>query len=165
MIEIEPFICGSQQRIIPNVIVKLWQNPCEIFATFFIYQVTLIPRIWKVFAIIFLIQSKPVGTGLFNIKITDFLYQVKYITRTQKVKNHLVDIHVDIDAALAEIDAVEFDSISTSDHFYPRRKYFVIGSCCFLNNLLVRSHASRVEQRLISIAQSIVRLDRDEICK
>lgn len=74
-----------------------------------------------------------------------------------------VEIHVDIDAALAEIDAVEFDSISTSDHFYPRRKYFVIGSCCFLNNLLVRSHASRVEQRLISIAQSIVRLDRDEI--
>ncbi len=126
----------------------------------------MILHIWKAFAIIFLIQIKPVVTGLSNIKITDFLYQVKYETESQKVKKkHLVDIHVDLDAALAEIDAVEFDSISTSDQFYPRRKYFVIGSCCFLNNLLVRSHASRVEQRLISIAHSIVRLERDEICK
>ena len=166
MTETAPFICGSQQLIIPNVIVKLQPSLCEIFATFFTYQVTLILGIWKAFVIIFLIQSKPVETGHSNIKITDFLYQVKFKTANQKVKkNHSVEIHVDIDAALAEIDAVEFDSISTSDHFYPRRKYFVIGSCCFLNNLLVRSHASRVEQRLISIAQSIVRLDRDEICK
>lgn len=76
MTETVPFICGSQQLITPNVIVKLQPSLCEIFATFFTYQVTLILRIWKAFVIIFLIQSKPVETGHSNIKITDFLYQV-----------------------------------------------------------------------------------------
>lgn len=71
---------------------------------------------------------------------------------------------MDLDAALAEIDAVEFDSSSSTEQYYPRRKYFVLGSCCFYRGLLVASHANREEQKLISMLYTAIPMIHNEIC-
>ena len=98
-----------------------------------------------------------------------------------------VCLSVDLDAALAEIDAVEFDASrivtnfrflfflhfhvlvksfsSSTEQYYPRRKYIVLGSCCFYRGLLVASHASKEEQKLISMVHTIVPLQHNEICE
>ena len=73
--------------------------------------------------------------------------------------SHTVPIYVtaDIDSALAEIDAIEFDSLTgiqaASDQIYPRRKYLVVGSAVYYRGLLVGSHATRQDQRLLSVLQ------------
>ena len=72
----------------------------------------------------------------------------------------------DIDSALAEIDAIEFDSIvQTPNQFYPRRKYFVIGSAVYYRGLLIGSHSSREDQKLLSTIQSAKILLENETCK
>ena len=99
-----------------------------------------------------------------------------------------VCLSVDLDAALAEIDAVEFDAsrivtnfrflgpfltfsafvksfLSSTEQYYPRRKYIVLGSCCFYRGLLVASHASKEEQKLISMVHTVVPLQHNEICE
>ena len=71
----------------------------------------------------------------------------------------------DIDSALAEIDAIEFDSIvQTPNQFYPRRKYFVIGSAVYYRGLLIGSHSSREDQKLLSTIQSAkILLENEEL--
>ena len=97
---------------------------------------------------------------IFCVKI-----QWKYALRDY---SHTIPISLaaDIDSALAELDAIEFDSIVQSpNQFYPRRKYFVIGSAVYYRNLLVGSHSSREDQKLLSTLQSAVMLVEGETCR
>jgi hypothetical protein len=76
-----------------------------------------------------------------------------------------VSLSIDLDAHLAEIDAVEFDASSSTDQYYPRRKFFVLGSSLFYRGLLIASHANREEQRLISMVYTVLPMTHNEICK
>ena len=78
--------------------------------------------------------------------------------------SHTVPIYVtaDIDSALAEIDAIEFDSLTGiqagSGQIYPRRKYLVVGSAVYYRGLLIGSHATRQDQRLLSVLLESLRI-------
>ena len=82
--------------------------------------------------------------------------------------SHTVPIYVtaDIDSALAEIDAIEFDSLmgmqGSTGQIYPRRKYFVVGSAVYYRGLLVGSHATRQDQRLLSALEAALVLQNNE---
>lgn len=82
--------------------------------------------------------------------------------------SHTVPIYVsaDIDSALAEIDAIEFDALinhgGSQGQIYPRRKYFVVGSAVFYRGLLVGSHATRQDQRLLSALEAALMLQANE---
>ena len=75
-------------------------------------------------------------------------------------------VTADIDSALAEIDAIEFDSLmgiqSSTGQIYPRRKYFVVGSAVYYRGLLVGSHATRQDQRLLSALEAALVLQNNE---